>query len=132
MRKRLVIILAIVMTLAAVPVGSAAAQGVVTLEFEKELVATGVWSGTVETDGSIRTVLTDLRETGNVWHLTFDWFVSDPDFTATVSGIAVLSTGQVSLNGTITQGVYAGASIHIDAQLDPTDLSSMGTMTITP
>jgi hypothetical protein len=106
---------------------------VVTLEFEKELVDPGVWSGTVDGAGGIRTFLTDLDETGKVWHVSFDWFVLEaPEFQAQVTGVVNLVTGNVSLNGTITDGDYEGSNIHVDAQLDLTDLSSIGTMTITP
>jgi hypothetical protein len=133
-KKRLIVAVALVTVLAGLLATPAGANGVIRLDFEKELVAPGIWSGTVEQTGGIRTFLdaTDFQETGNVWHLTFDWFVSDPDFQAEVTGVLNLGTGRVSLNGMVVDGAYQGSNIHVDARLDLADLSSNGTMTITP
>ena len=124
----------IAMAAATMPVASAQTNGVIRLDFEKELVGANVWSGSVDPDGSIRTILTDVRETGSVWHVTFQWHVFEvaTPFDAVVTGVLNLETGGVALNGRVDGGEFDGSHIGVKAQLDLNDFSSEGTMTITP
>ena len=135
MKKRLIIVSVLVTMLAMLPAATGSAtEGPVELSFEKELVDSTnmIWEGTVDASGSIRTVLTSLTPTGNVWHVEFDWSVLNPDFTAEVAGIINLKTGLVVLNGKVIDGLYEGSRIHVEARIDLTDLSSEGSMLITP
>jgi len=142
MKKRFVL-LAVLVTLATVlPAVGASARGAVVIPFEKEATpASGsvVWEG-VAGNGSIRTVLndSDVRLTGNVWHIAFDtWTVEETgtdcnSFAADLAGIVNLGNGRVAMNGIVTDGDCAGARIHVQAWLDTATFSSQGTMRITP
>ena len=135
MKKRLIIVSVLVTMLAMLPAATGSAtEGTVELSFDKELVDPigMIWEGTVDASGSIQTVLTSLTPTGNVWHVEFDWSVLNPDFTAEVAGIINLKTGLVVLNGKVIDGLYEGSRIHVEARIDLTDLSSEGSMLITP
>ena len=139
MKKRFVL-LAVLVTLATVlPAVGASARGAVVIPFEKAVVDDSgpvVWEGFAG-EGSIRTILSDVRPTGNVWHVVFDtWTVEKTgtvcdSFTADLAGIVNLRNGRVAMNGTVTTGDCAGARIHVQAWL-ASDFSSQGTMRITP
>ena len=134
-RTSVAIALAAVLSFAAagVTVGGAPRE----LTFEKSLAGAGVWEGTVGGDetGTIETYLAAVNEAGSVWYVTFDWTVEidgGDRIIAEVEGIINLRTGRVVMNGEVLDGYLVGSRIHVEAQLDLTDMSSEGTMLITP
>ncbi len=145
MKKRFVL-LAVLVTLATVlPAVGASAHGAVVIPFEKAVVSDlgddpVEWAGVAGSVGSIDTTLngSDVKPTGNVWHVAFvEWVVTGSgtacdDFTADLAGIVNLGNGRVALNGIVITGDCAGARIHVQAWLDTTTFSSQGTMRITP
>lgn len=139
MRKRITLILAImILGTVVVALPATAGEGAVVIPFEKELIGTFgttmVWEGTVGVGGGLRTFLArdEIREAGKTWHVSFDWYASDPTFVAEVEGTINLRNGRVAMSGWVTSGVYEGSRIIVRATLDLTDLSSEGTMLITP
>ncbi|MDX1687191.1 MAG: hypothetical protein R3248_04335 [Candidatus Promineifilaceae bacterium] len=96
-----------------------------------------VWDGTVSGDvnGNLQTVFLEGRMTGDIMHVVFDWIVtgSECDFSAQLSGILDTKTGQVLMNGTVTEGCYLGAQVHEEGQLvDPGVSGFAGTIRIMP
>ncbi|HEV2131842.1 MAG TPA: hypothetical protein VGR27_12095 [Longimicrobiaceae bacterium] len=109
----------------------------VRLDFEKCAVAAGVWEGTVAGDieGDLRTELTELRVTGPVWHVRFNWIITagEQSFTADLKGILNTVTGRVVMNGRIVEGYLAGAQVHEQGQLVDADRSCFaGTIRVMP
>ena len=107
------------------------------LSFDKTAVADGVWAGTISGDieGTLTTVLRDVRVTGKVWHVNFDWIIDsgDQSFTANLSGILNLKTGSVVMNGTIVEGYLTGAQVHEEGQLvNAATLQFVGSIQIMP
>ena len=107
------------------------------LTFDKSSVAPGVWEGTVEGDveGGLTTNLLDLRVTGAIWHVEFDWIVDagDQSFTARLTGVLNTNTGRVVMNGTVIEGWLQGARVHEEGQLiDPDTLRFQGTIRLMP
>ena len=143
MKKRLVLLAAIVALATVLPaVGASAAQGAVVIPFEKTWFSgpdPTVWRGFAG-GGTVEAVLNDgdVRLTGNVWHVAFaTWAVGETgtacnSFSADLAGIVNLSNGRVAMNGIVTKGDCLGAQIHVQAWLDTSDFSSQGTMRITP
>jgi len=144
MKKRLLVTAALLAIATVLPSASASAHGAVMIPFEKQVVSSnstvtwwfgnaGSGSGTIETS----LLATDVNPTGSVWHVRFDsWEVKSSgtacdDFGADLAGIVNLANGRVSLNGTIAKGNCRGSHIHVLAQLDLVDFSSVGTMRIT-
>jgi hypothetical protein len=111
----------------------------VRLTFEKCLIdaVNWVWEGTVDGDiaGDLRTELRDLRVTGVIWHVRFDWIISagDRSFTADLDGILNTRTGRVVMNGRVADGYLLGARVHEEGQLvDPENLCFEGTIQVMP
>ena len=107
------------------------------LTFDKSSVAPGVWEGTVagDVEGNLTTVLRDLRVTGPIWHVEFDWIIDagDQSFTARLTGILNTNTGYVVMNGTVIEGWLEGAQVHEDGQLiDPDTLRFQGAIRLMP
>lgn len=118
---------------------SSDARSPVRLTFEKSSIEEGIWEGTVEGDieGDLRTELTELRESGNVWHVRFAWIITADDpgesFTADLSGILNLNTGRVVMNGRVVDGYLEGARVHEEGQLvDPGNFGFEGLINIMP
>ncbi len=138
MRKRVVSILVMALLVTAGAALPAAADGATVIPFEKEFAEavgnTLVWQGTAGEHGSLRTVLVrdEIVEAGATWHVVFDWFAADPTFVAEVEGTINLRNGNVAMRGTVVDGAHAGSRIVVRARLDLNDLSSEGTMLITP
>ena len=139
MSKRITLILAIVvLATVVVAVPATANQGSVVIPFAKEFVGpigtNLVWEGSAGDHGSLRTFVDrdQIVERGQTWHVSFDWFVNDPTFVAEVEGTINLNNGRVVMSGTVVDGVYEGSRIIVRAQLDLDNLSSVGTMLITP
>ncbi len=119
------------------PIVRAEGNPPINLTFDKSAVAPGVWEGTVSGDveGTLTTVLVDLRERGPTWHVEFDWIIGagDQSFTARLRGILNTQTGRVVMNGTVTEGWLAGAQVHEEGELiDPTTLRFQGTIRVMP
>lgn len=112
----------------------------VRISFSKSLVEEGVWEGTVsgDVDGSLQTKLLEVREAGPIWHVVFDWIITDTEgdeqnFTARLNGILNNNTGRVVMNGTIIDGWLEGSRVHEEGQLvDPDQLGFDGTIQINP
>ena len=122
--------------LIAIATAASAASDPVDLTFDKSTSGAGTWSGTVsgDLDGDLTTTLLSLRETGVIWHVTFDWVVDgDASFTARLSGTLNTSTGHVVMNGRVIEGDYLGAVVHEEGQLiDPATLHFQGLIRIMP
>jgi opacity protein-like surface antigen len=116
---------------------AAQATSPVHLTFDKSASGPGTWQGTVSGDvsGDLTTVLRDLRVTGDVWHVEFDWIVSagSQSFTARLDGILNTETGAVVMNGRVIDGYLVGARVHEEGQLvDPGTLRFVGSIRIMP
>jgi hypothetical protein len=118
---------------------AAAPHSPLQLIFEKCLIdaENPVWEGTVSGDvaGNLRTELGDLRVTGAIWHVRFDWIISagDRSFTADLDGILNTRTGRVVMNGRVSDGYLVGARVHEEGQLvDPENSCFAGTIRIMP
>lgn len=137
----------VLLALLAIPASAshvAQANDPVELTFDKALTNPSadpedwVWVGTVlgDQEGTLTTSLTPGPVTGSIWHVSFNWIVDADDsefsFTAQVAGILNLKTGRVVMNGVVVDGWLQGARIHIDAQLDFSDFSSVGVIRIMP
>jgi hypothetical protein len=139
--KKLVLVIA--MLLAATAVGStsaSAANAPVRVTFDKHLVdaATLTFEGVTGGDvsGMLTSRLVSIEDvTGPVYHVTFDWFVSagTRSFVARTSGIWNTGTGLVNMNGSVTSGYLAGASVHEQGHLvDPATLRFQGVIDVMP
>lgn len=142
MSKRMFSIVLITLVLAAALLPQTAAadnSAPVNLTFAKQSSGTGLWQGTVggDVEGQLTTELTDLRVSGPIWHVEFDWIVDaageDQDFTAHLSGVLNTKTGSVVMNGTVVDGWLLGAQVHEEGQLvDPAILGFEGSIRIMP
>ena len=138
--KRLVLLLVVAATAIAASATSATASNEpVRLGFDKSIsnpVAL-VWTGSVSGDasGALTTRLTDLRISGPVWHVRFDWIIDAGahSFVADLTGTLNTVTGQVVMNGTVVDGWLRGAQVHEEGQLvDPATLRFVGEIRIAP
>jgi hypothetical protein len=116
---------------------AAVAAAPVQLEFQKCLAdPAGVWEGVVtgDIDGDLQTVLTDLRVSGAIWHVRFDWIIGGDDaFTADLAGTLNTRTGRVVMNGQVVDGHLQGARVHEQGQLvDAVNSCFAGTIDILP
>jgi len=117
------------------------ARSPVIITFDKAMDEDGIWEGTVsgDVDGELRTVLNvdNIRETGMILHVEFDWIITADDpsksFTARLNGILNNNTGKVVMNGTVIEGWLTGARVHEEGQLiDPETGRFEGTIQINP
>ena len=102
------IVLVLILAAAAVPVAASpsatAANEPVRIDFVKSISDPDhfVWTGTVSGDvsGGLTTRLTDLRVSGQIWHVRFDWIIDagDHSFTADLSGTLNNRTGAVVMS----------------------------------
>jgi hypothetical protein len=120
-------------------VAAAPAAAPVNLTFDKAIVdPNGIWQGQVSGDleGELTTVLTGLEVSGPIWRVEFDWILDTGDeysFTATLSGILNTDTGQVVMNGVVSDGYLLGAQVHEEGQLmDADTLQFEGLIRIMP
>lgn len=112
----------------------------VRLTFSKSMSTTPmVWQGSVNGDvaGTLETRLLNLRVSGNIWHVEFDWVVTGANphqsFTARLTGILNLKTGKVVMNGAVIDGYLDGAQVHEEGLLvDPAASKFEGTIRIAP
>jgi hypothetical protein len=111
----------------------------VRLQFTKCMVdpVNGIWQGEVTGDiaGDLQTELRELRVTGAVWQVRFDWIIDAgaQSFVADLSGVLNLNTGRVVMNGTVASGYLEGARVHEEGQLvDPENSCFAGDIRIMP
>jgi hypothetical protein len=96
---------------------ASASSAPIVIPYEKTCDATvGSCEGTAGDGGSINSIkmqVTSFRATGKAAQLTFtEWItVGDISFTAEMSGHAS-PAGFIVLNGTVTDGSFAGAQVH--------------------
>lgn len=127
-----------IMACAALLAPSAAlAKSPVYLTFDKSASGPGTWQGTVSGDiaGDLTTVLRDVRVSGSVWQVEFDWIVSagSQSFTARLDGVLNTKTGAVVMNGRVIEGYLQGATVHEEGQLvDASTLRFVGSIRIMP
>ena len=127
---------AVLATAAAAATGStaAASSAPIVIPYAKQCDATtGQCVGTAG-DGTIVMQVTSFRATGDVAHLTFTEWVTDGDisFTAEMTG-TFSPAGFIVLNGTVTEGSFAGAQVHQRSNLvDPAANTWTGELRIMP
>lgn len=142
-------------------VADGAATASVELSFDTTAVdqtIPGVWIGTVAGDitGTLQTQMTDVRVSGPIWHVRFEWTITAADpfasrpgapldihssqttmmsgqsFVADLSGVLNNETGAVVMNGTVVEGNLRGAQVHEEGQLiDADTLRFQGTIQVT-
>ena len=84
-----------------------------------------VCDGTAGDGGTLHMEVTGFRATGDAAQLTLtEWITGDVSFTAELSG-HVSPAGFIVLNGTVTEGSFAGAQVHQRSNLE----SAAGTTT---
>ena len=93
---------------------ASASSAPIVIPYSKTCDATvGHCSGTAGSGGTLEMQVTSFRATGDAAQLTFtEWItVGDISFAAEMSGHAS-PAGFIVLNGTITEGSFAGAQVH--------------------
>ncbi len=113
----------------------------VRLNFSKALasVTPMVWKGSVSGDvnGELETRLLNLRVTGVIWQVEFDWIITAANpaqsFTARLSGTLNTKTGKVVMNGVVIDGYLEGAQVHEEGLLiDQAASRFEGTIRVAP
>jgi hypothetical protein len=126
--RRLILLLAAVAVVAAFGAAQASASSApIVIPYAKTCDETvGHCVGTAGDSGTLEMQVTSFRSTGKAAQLTFtEWVtVGDISFTAEMSGHAS-PAGFIVLNGTVTEGSFAGARVHQRSNL----ASSAGTTT---
>jgi hypothetical protein len=111
------LVVAVAVVLGVVGFGAAqasASSAPIVIPYEKTCDETvGHCVGTAGDDGTFEMQVTSFRATGNAAKLTLtEWIVvGDISFTAVMNG-NVSPAGFIVLNGTVTEGSFAGAQIH--------------------
>jgi hypothetical protein len=92
---------------------ASASSAPIVIPYEKTCDETGHCVGTAGDGGTIEMQVTSFRATGNAAQLTVtEWItVGDISFTAEMKGNQS-PAGFIVLNGTVTEGSFAGAQIH--------------------
>lgn len=136
------VVLLFVVAAAAIAGGAtsaAASNEPVRLDFDKSISdpAALVWNGSVSGDvsGALTTKLTDLRVSGAIWHVRFDWIIDagSRSFVADLTGTLNTNTGRVVMDGTVAEGWLQGAQVHEEGQLvDPATLRFVGEIRVMP
>jgi hypothetical protein len=113
--RRLAALIAIVVGVVAFGAAQAsAASAPIVIPYAKTCnAATGHCSGTAGNGGTLEMQVTSFRATGNAAQLTLtEWItVGDISFRAEMNG-SVSPAGFILLNGTVTEGSFAGAQVH--------------------
>lgn len=149
MRMVVLLVVALVVTLAAVPAMSApeTSNAPVRLEFDKTSIDGVEWNGTVSGDieGTVKTTLISITpplDRTNIrppygHQVLFLWEIeaNDPSlsFDAELRGTFNTNTGRVVMNGEVVDGYLLGAQVHEEGQLiDLQALRFVGTIRIMP
>ncbi len=93
---------------------ASASSAPLVISYEKTcVVATGHCEGSAEGSGTFEMQVTSFRATGDAAQLTLiEWItVGDISFTAEMNG-HFSPAGFIVLNGTVTNGSFAGAQVH--------------------
>jgi hypothetical protein len=135
---------AILATAAAAATGStaAASSAPIVISYEKQCGG-GQCVGTTGSGDTLVMQVTSFRETGRAAHLTFTECVTDGDFTECLTDGDILFRAEMSgtfspagfivLNGTVTEGSFAGAQVHQRSNLvDPVTDTWRGQLRIMP
>jgi hypothetical protein len=112
--KKLRMLVAVVVGVVAVGAAPASASSApIVIPYAKTCDAAGHCLGTAGDGGTLEMQVTSFRATGKAAQLTFteEITVGDISFTAEVSG-HVSPAGFIVLNGTVTEGSFAGAQVH--------------------
>jgi hypothetical protein len=121
--RRLILLLAAVAVVAAFGAAQASASSApIVIPYAKTCDETvGHCVGTAGDSGTLEMQVTSFRATGKAAQLTFtEWVtVGDISFTAEMSGHAS-PAGFIVLNGTVTEGSFAGARVHQRSNLAST------------
>ena len=113
MTKLKTIIAAVVGVVAFGAAQASASSAPIVIPYAKTCNAAGYCAGTAGAGGTIRMQVTSYRATGNAAQLTLtEWItVGGISFTAELNGHAS-PDGFIVLNGTVTEGSFAGAQVH--------------------
>jgi hypothetical protein len=98
---------------------ASASSAPIVIPYEKTCDAAGHCLGTAGDGGEIEMKVTGFRATGKVAQLTFTERITlgGISFTAEMSGHAS-PAGFIVLNGTVTEGSFAGAQVHQRSNFD--------------
>jgi hypothetical protein len=134
----LVAVVAAVVGVVAFGAGQASASSApIVIPYAKTCDATvGKCVGTAGDGGTLEMQVTSFRATGKAAQLTFtEWItVGDTSFTAEMNGHAS-PAGFIVLNGTVTEGSFAGAQVHQRSDLvgiDGTTTAWTGELQLVP
>jgi hypothetical protein len=110
---RVAVVAAVVGVVAFGAAQAAASNAPIVIPYEKTCDAVGHCEGSAGDGGTLEMQVTSFRPTGDAAQVTFTESVTvgDISFTAEMSGHASPS-GFVVLNGTVTEGSFAGAQVH--------------------
>jgi len=114
MKKLRMLVAAVVGVVAFGAAPASASSAPIVIPYEKTCDETvGHCVGTAGDGGTIEMQVTSFRATGKAAQLTFteEITVGDISFTAEVSG-HVSPAGFIVMNGTVTEGSFAGAQVH--------------------
>jgi hypothetical protein len=117
MKRNLILLVAVVAAVVGVvALGAAqasASSAPIVIPYAKTCDETGHCVGSAGDGGTLEMQVTSFRATGNAAQLTLtEWItVGDISFTAEMSGHAS-PAGFIVLNGTVTEGSFAGAQVH--------------------
>ena len=137
MKRKFILLVAIVAIVGVVGVGAAraaASSAPIVITYEKQCDAFGHCVGTTGGGGTIEMQITSFRATGDAAHVTFTESVTDGDISFTAEMTATASpAGFIVLNGTVTEGSFAGAEVHQRSNLvDPAANTWAGELQIMP
>jgi hypothetical protein len=115
---------------------ASASSAPIVIPYAKTCDDTGHCEGTAGDGGTLEMQITSFRATGNAAQLTLteSITVGDISFTAEMNGHAS-PAGFIVLNGTVTEGSFAGAQVHQRSNLvgiDGTTTSWTGELRIMP
>lgn len=99
---------------------ASASSAPIVITYAKTCDETGHCVGAAGASGTLEMRVTGFRATGKAAQLTAtEWItVGDISFTAELSG-HVSPAGFIVLNGTVTEGSFAGAQVHQRSNFDP-------------
>ena len=123
--KRILGLAAVVGVVAFGAAPASASSAPIVIPYAKTCDAAGHCLGTAGDGGTIEMQITSFRATGNAAQVTFtEWITVDGvSFTVELSG-HVSPAGFIVLNGTVTEGSFAGAKIHQRSDLVSFDAST--------
>ena len=111
-----------------------ASSAPIVITYAKQCDASGHCVGTTGSGGTFEMQVTSFRATGNAAHFTATEWVTDGDISFTAEMTATQSpAGFIVLNGTVTEGSFAGAEVHQRSDLvDPVANTWTGELRLMP